>query len=74
MQKPSQDSPLAYEDSEFLASDDARPLRIIAEYLSPMRRLRRQRVHDTIVSSAPRGWRKMVLWAASIRKPANWRV
>jgi uncharacterized protein (TIGR00730 family) len=49
MQKPSQDSPLAYEDSEFLASDDARPLRIIAEYLSPMRRLRQQRVHDTIV-------------------------
>jgi uncharacterized protein (TIGR00730 family) len=49
MQKPSQDSPLAYEDPEFLASDDARPLRIIAEYLSPMRRLRRQRVHDTIV-------------------------
>jgi uncharacterized protein (TIGR00730 family) len=49
MQKPSQDYPLAYEDSEFLASDDARPLRIIAEYLSPMRRLRRQRVHDTIV-------------------------
>jgi uncharacterized protein (TIGR00730 family) len=49
MQKPSQDSLLAYEDPEFLASDDARPLRIIAEYLSPMRRLRRQRVHDTIV-------------------------
>jgi uncharacterized protein (TIGR00730 family) len=49
MQTPSQDSPLAYEDPEFLASDDARPLRIIAEYLSPMRRLRRQRVHDTIV-------------------------
>ena len=49
MQKPSEDSPLAYQDPEFLASDDARPLRIIAEYLSPMRRLRRQRVHDTIV-------------------------
>ena len=50
MQKDaSQDSPLAYADPEFLASDDARPLRIIAEYLSPMRRLRQQRVHDTIV-------------------------
>jgi uncharacterized protein (TIGR00730 family) len=45
----SQDSPLAYLDSEFLASDDARPLRIIAEYLNPLRRLRLQRVHDTIV-------------------------
>jgi uncharacterized protein (TIGR00730 family) len=45
----SQDAPLAYADPEFLASDDARPLRIIAEYLSPLRRLRLQRVHDTIV-------------------------
>ena len=43
-----QDS-LAYLDPEFLASDDARPLRIIAEYLNPLRRLRLQRVHDTIV-------------------------
>src|ERR1700761_4847421 len=50
MQKDaSPDSPLAYTDPEFLASDDARPLRILAEYLSPMRRLRQQRVHDTIV-------------------------
>jgi uncharacterized protein (TIGR00730 family) len=40
---------LAYLDPEFLASDDARPLRIIAEYLNPLRRLRLQRVHDTIV-------------------------
>lgn len=42
-------APLAYEDSEFLASEDARPLRIISEYLDPLRRLRRQRVRDTIV-------------------------
>ena len=42
-------SPLAYEDREFLASEDARPLRIISEYLDPLRRLRRQRVRDTIV-------------------------
>jgi uncharacterized protein (TIGR00730 family) len=42
-------SDLAYQDPEFLASDDARPLRIMAEYLEPLRRLRRQRVHDTIV-------------------------
>jgi uncharacterized protein (TIGR00730 family) len=50
MQKEvSQDASLAYEDPQFLASDDARPLRIIAEYLNPLRRLRLQRVHDTIV-------------------------
>ena len=48
MKNHEQDS-LAYLDPEFLASDDARPLRIIAEYLSPLRRLRLQRVHDTIV-------------------------
>lgn len=41
--------PLAYLDPQFLQSDDARPLRIIAEYLNPLRRLRLQRVHDTIV-------------------------
>ena len=40
---------MAYLDPEFLASDDARPLRIIAEYLNPLRRLRLHRVHDTIV-------------------------
>ncbi len=46
---PAEDSSLAYLDADFLASDDARPLRIIAEYLNPLRRLRMQRVHDTIV-------------------------
>jgi hypothetical protein len=43
------DTDLAYLDHEFMASDDARPLRIIAEYLDPLRRLRRQCIHDTIV-------------------------
>ncbi len=41
-------APLAYEDPDFLASDDARPLRIIAEYLAPLRGFRRAHVHDTI--------------------------
>ena len=49
MQKSELEDSLAYLDPEFLASDDARPLRIIAEYLNPLRRLRLQRVHDTIV-------------------------
>jgi uncharacterized protein (TIGR00730 family) len=49
MPKPVLGDSLAYLDPEFLASDDARPLRIIAEYLNPLRRLRLQRVHDTIV-------------------------
>ena len=40
---------VAYEDEHFLGSDDARPLRILAEYLGPMKRFRELRVHDTIV-------------------------
>jgi uncharacterized protein (TIGR00730 family) len=40
---------IAYEDEAFLASPDARPLRILAEYLAPMQRFRRAHVHDTIV-------------------------
>jgi hypothetical protein len=42
-------APLAYEDPDFLGSEDARPLRIIAEYLGPLRGFRRAKVHDTIV-------------------------
>ena len=45
----SPDSQLAYEDQTFLGSEDARPLRIIAEYLEPLQRFRRAHVHDTIV-------------------------
>src|SRR5271169_6105186 len=44
-------SPLkpAYHDERFLDSDEARPLRILAEYLQPMRSFRKERIHDTIV-------------------------
>ena len=41
--------PLAYENREFLESDAARALRVLAEYLEPMARFRRAAVHDTIV-------------------------
>jgi uncharacterized protein (TIGR00730 family) len=42
-------SPLAYEDSKFMDSLPARPLRIMAEYLDPLTRLRQQKIADTIV-------------------------
>jgi uncharacterized protein (TIGR00730 family) len=42
-------APLAYKDPEFMESLGARPLRIIAEYLDPLYRLRQQVVGDTIV-------------------------
>jgi len=41
--------PVAYNDSEFLDSDEARPLRILAEYLEPLRRFQAQNVQDTVV-------------------------
>ncbi|HMC77985.1 MAG TPA: TIGR00730 family Rossman fold protein [Vicinamibacterales bacterium] len=44
-----QDQPLAYMDVAFLESDDARPLRILAEYLEPLRRLKQQNIQDTVV-------------------------
>jgi uncharacterized protein (TIGR00730 family) len=40
---------LAYKDHEFMESLGARPLRILAEYLDPLARLRRANVADTIV-------------------------
>ena len=40
---------IAYERPSFLQSDEARPLRILAEYLEPLDRFRRAGIHDTIV-------------------------
>jgi uncharacterized protein (TIGR00730 family) len=41
--------PLAYLFPEFLESAEARPIRILAEYLEPMRRFRDQKIQDTVV-------------------------
>jgi uncharacterized protein (TIGR00730 family) len=41
--------PLAYSDPEFLDSEEARPLRILAEYLEPLRRFKHQNIQDTVV-------------------------
>jgi len=38
----------AYKDNAFVDSDAARPLRILAEYLAPLREFQEHRVHDTI--------------------------
>jgi uncharacterized protein (TIGR00730 family) len=42
-------NPVAYKDEEFLDSDEGRPVRILAEYLAPLRAFRREHVRDTIV-------------------------
>ena len=41
--------PLAYLNPEFLDSSDARPIRILSEYLEPLRRFKDQKIQDTVV-------------------------
>ena len=45
----SNQQPLAYENPEFLHSADARPIRILAEYLEPARRFKKENIQDTVV-------------------------
>ena len=39
----------AYRNQPFLDSEDARPLRILSEYLWPLSHFRQQKIQDTIV-------------------------
>jgi uncharacterized protein (TIGR00730 family) len=41
--------PLSYERPDFLESGEARPVRILSEYLEPLRRFREERIQDTVV-------------------------
>jgi uncharacterized protein (TIGR00730 family) len=41
--------PLAYLNPEFLESAEARPIRILAEYLEPLRRFKEEKIQDTVV-------------------------
>jgi uncharacterized protein (TIGR00730 family) len=41
--------PKAYLDHNFLKSEDARPIRILAEYLEPRRRFKLENIQDTVV-------------------------
>src|SRR5262245_12246359 len=41
--------PLAYLDATFLDSEEARPLRILAEYLEPLGRFKSENIQDTVV-------------------------
>jgi hypothetical protein len=42
-------SSLAYENEAFLKGPDGRPLRILAEYMEPLARFRREKIQDTVV-------------------------
>jgi len=41
--------PVAYLYPEFLESQEARPIRILSEYLEPLRRFKEQKIQDTVV-------------------------
>jgi uncharacterized protein (TIGR00730 family) len=41
--------PLAYHDLDFLDSPEARPIRILSEYLEPLKRFRTENIQDTVV-------------------------
>ena len=49
MSDPPAHSTIAYRDPAFLDSEEARPVRILAEYIEPLEAFRRAHVHDTIV-------------------------
>src|SRR5436189_6366002 len=42
--------PLAYLDPQFLDSEEGRPVRILSEYMDPLRRFKEQKIQDTVVS------------------------
>ena len=42
-------APLAYENPAFLNGPDGRLIRIVAEYMEPLARFRRERIQDTVV-------------------------
>jgi uncharacterized protein (TIGR00730 family) len=41
--------PMAYLNQEFLDSQEARPIRILTEYLEPLQRFKDQKIQDTVV-------------------------
>jgi uncharacterized protein (TIGR00730 family) len=46
---PNSGARVAYKNENFLDSPDARPLRILSEYLEPYSHFRRERIRDTVV-------------------------
>ena len=68
--------PLAYLDPGFLESEEARPIRILAEYLEPLGRFKAQNIQDTVVffGSARIHSREAAEQALErLERPAPWR-
>jgi uncharacterized protein (TIGR00730 family) len=76
-------SKLAYHDEVFMESLPARPLRILAEYIDPLTRIRRENIADTIVmfgsariksrEDATSAINKMNRASKGTQKTSNWR-
>ncbi len=67
--------PLAYLMRDFLESEEGRPIRILSEYLEPLRRFRQHNIQDTVVffGSArvhSRDWARKALAEAMKQNPA----
>ena len=57
---------MAYKNEEFLDSPDARPLRILSEYLEPLAHFRREKIRDTVVFfGSARIQRRRARWATT---------
>src|SRR5690242_3101257 len=69
--EPLESAPLAYENSRFLNSADARILRIMAEYQEPLSRFRRERIQDTVVFFGSARFRALDVAAANFELLAN---
>ena len=67
--------PVAYQNDDFLNSSDARPLRILSEYLEPLSHFRREKIRDTVVffGSARMHGRRAARRAITTMR-ANWRA
>lgn len=66
-------APLAYENPRFLNSADGRLIRIVAEFMEPLARFRRELIQDTVVffgSARFRGKRKPITSSNCLRTPA----
>ena len=49
MEKKHSEPEKAYKNLDFMKSPEARPMRILAEYLEPLQRFQEQKIYDTIV-------------------------
>jgi uncharacterized protein (TIGR00730 family) len=62
---------LAYENSDFVESPDGRVMRILAEYLEPLARFRREHIQDTVVFFGSARFRAMDQAAQELELLAN---